>query len=90
MPNMAYIIGRDGRIVYKSMWTDHGEIEAMIQTLLNVEDASVKGIRTRASYTERLSYVSGYAPELSARVLGRAGPKAISDFQTAIGGPRPD
>lgn len=89
MPNMAYIIGKDGRIVYKSMWTDHADIEAMIQTLLSVEDAAAQGIRTRASYTERISYVTGYGSEISSKVLGRAGPKAISDFQSALGGPRP-
>jgi len=89
MPNMAYIIGKDGRVAYKAMWTNHAEIEAMIQTLLDVEDAVAKGIRTRASYTERISYVTGYTPELSSHVLARAGPKAITDFQNAIGGPRP-
>lgn len=89
MPNMAYIIGKDGRVVYKAMWTDHAEIEAMIESLLGVEDATAKGIRSRASYTERISYVTGYAPEISSHVLGRAGPKAVSDFQAAIGGPRP-
>jgi hypothetical protein len=89
MPNMAYIIGKDGRIAYKAMWTNHAEIEAMIEMLLEVEDAKARGIRTRASYTERISYVTGYTPELSSHVLGRAGPKAISDFERAIGGPRP-
>ena len=89
MPNMAFIIGKDGKVVYKSMWTDHADIEAMIQTLLGVEDATVKGLRSRPSYTERISYVTGYAPEISSKVLGRAGPKAMADFQTAIGGARP-
>ena len=89
MPNMVYIIGKDGKVVYKSMWTHHAEIESMIQTLLEVEAAGEKGIRMRASCTEKISYVAGYAPEISAKVLGRAGPKAASDFQAAIGGPRP-
>jgi hypothetical protein len=43
MPNMAFIVGKDGTIVYKSMWTDHADIEAMIKTLLGVEDATAKG-----------------------------------------------
>jgi hypothetical protein len=89
MPNMAFIVGKDGTIVYKSMWTDHADIEAMIKTLLGVEDATAKGLRSRPSYTERISYVTRYAPEISSKVLGRAGPKAISDFQNAIGGQRP-
>jgi hypothetical protein len=88
MPNMVYLIGKDGKIVYKSMWTHHSEIEAMIETLLEVETAGEKGIRMRSSYTEKIAFVAGYAPEISAKVLGRAGPKAASDFQMAIGGPR--
>jgi hypothetical protein len=89
MPNMAYIIGKDGRVVYKSMWTDHADIEAMIRALLGVEEATAQGLRSRPSYTERISYVTGYTPELSSHVLGRAGPKAITDFQNAIGALRP-
>ena len=88
MPNMVYIIGKDGKVVYKSMWTHHDEVEAMIQTLLQFEEAAAKGVRMRASYTEKISYVAGYAPEISQKVLGRAGPKASADFQAAIGGPR--
>ena len=88
MPNMVYIVGKDGRVVYKSMWTHHAEIEAMIQSLLEMEEAASKGLRLRSSYTEKISYVAGYAPEISAKVLGRAGPKASADFQAALGGPR--
>ncbi len=85
MPNMVYIVAKDGRIVYKSMWTHHGEIEAMLESMVQLDEAAAKGMRLRASYTEKISYVSGYAPELSARVLGRAGPKALADFQAAFG-----
>jgi hypothetical protein len=89
MPNMVYIIGKDGRIVYKSMWTHHGEIEAMLESLVQLDEAAEKGLRLRSSYTEKVSFVPGYAPEISARVLGRAGPKAAEDFRGAIGGARP-
>lgn len=88
MPNMVYIIGKDGRVVYKSMWTHHAEIESMIESLLEHEVAAENGIRMRSSYTEKISFVAGYAPEISKKVLGRAGPKASADFQAAIGGPR--
>ena len=85
MPNMVYIVGKDGRIVYKSMWTHHDEIESMIKTLLMAEEAAAQGKRLRSSYTEKISFVPGYAPEVSAAVLGRAGPKAITDFRSALG-----
>ena len=89
MPNMVYMIGKDGRVVYKSMWTHHGEIEAMLESLVLLDQAAEQGTRLRSSYTEKISFVPGYAPEISAKVLGRAGTKAASDFRAAIGGPRP-
>jgi hypothetical protein len=85
MPNMVYIVAKDGRVIYKSMWTHHDEIEDMIKTLLRVEDAAAQGTRLRSSYTEKMSYVPGYGSEISAKVLGRAGPNALEDFQTALG-----
>lgn len=85
MPNMVYIIGKDGRIAYRSMWTDHMDIAAMLASLVEAEELARQGVRPRPTYTERLTFRSGYGNEISQKVLGRAGPKAQSDFRTAIG-----
>ena len=85
MPNMVYVIGKDGRIFYRSMWTDHAEIESVLEDLLRVDEAATAGTRVRTSYTERLVVTAGYRREISERVLGRAGPKAKAGFQAAIG-----
>ncbi len=87
MPNMIYVVGKDGRIVYRSMWTDHQEIQSVLENLVQVDEAELNGVRLRASYTEKLHY-GGYGPEINDKVLGRAGPKAALDMEAAFG-PRP-
>jgi hypothetical protein len=89
MPNMVYIIGKDGRIFYKAMWTNHDEIESVLEGLVNFTEASQAGVRRMPFYSERLSFRGGYTNSGSVDVLARAGPKAKSDFGAAIGGPRP-
>jgi hypothetical protein len=89
MPNMVYIIGKDGRIFYKAMWTNHEEIESVLEGLVNFTEASQAGVRRMPFYSERLSFRGGYTSGAAANVLERAGPKAQQDFEQALGGTRP-
>ena len=68
------------------MWTDHADIETVLQNLVIAEEMASKGIRVRPSYSEKLTFVVGYGKELREKVLDRAGPKARHDLQTALGG----
>ena len=86
MPNMVYIVDKRGKVVYKAMWTDHAEIETVLQNLVMAEEMAARGIRTRASYSEKLSFVVGYGQDVRDKVLGRAGPKARHDLESAFGG----
>jgi hypothetical protein len=86
MPNMVYMVDKRGKIVYKAMWTDHAEIETVLENLLMAEEMAAQGVRVRPSYTEKLSFVVGYGQEVREKVLSRAGPKARHDLQTAFGG----
>lgn len=85
MPNMVYIVDKLGKVVYKAMWTDHAEIETVLENLVMAEEMATKGIRVRPSYSEKLSFVAGYGQEARERVLNRAGPKARRDLETAFG-----
>ena len=86
LPNMVYIIDKQGKVVYKAMWTDHAEIETVLQNLVMAEEIAAKGMRVRPSYSEKLSFVAGYGQEVRDTVLQRAGPKARHDLQKAFGG----
>ncbi len=85
MPNMVYIADKQGKIVYKAMWTDHVEIESVLENLVMAEAMTARGVRVRPSYTERISYVVGYGQDVRDKVLDRAGPKARADMQAAFG-----
>jgi hypothetical protein len=84
MPNMVCVVAKDGRIVYRSMWTDHVEIESVLDGLVRLDEATEQGIRLRPSYTEKLSFGGGYGRAISAKVLARAGPKAAFDMEAAF------
>ena len=61
MPNMAFIIGKGARWSTSRCGRTTRTSSRLIQTLIGVEDATAKGLRSRPSYTERISYVTGYA-----------------------------
>lgn len=78
LPNMTWILGRGGLIVYKSMWTDPGDVE---HALLDALDHLARRGRDKLLpfYSERLGWRN--KDESSFRAgLQRAGPQAVRDF----------
>lgn len=78
LPNMTWIIGRAGLILYKSMWTDAGDVEHALNDAL--EHLAVRGReKLLPFYSERLAW--RHKDEASFRAgLERAGPQAVTDF----------
>ena len=78
LPNMTWIIGRGGLILYKGAWTGAGDVE-------NALDATLDGLTRRVKdklagfYSERLSWRvrddAGFRAGLE-----RNGPQAVVDF----------
>jgi hypothetical protein len=82
MPNMVYVVDRNGRIAYKAMWTDHDEIASVLTNLALADQLQAQGKRLKPSYTERINYIPAeYAGGLREKVFDRAGPQAWSDYQ---------
>lgn len=87
MPNMIYIIDKNGKIAYKAMWTDHDEIASVLANLIVADELQARGVRVKQSYTERINYIPAeYAGELREKVFDRAGPKAWADYQKVFAG----
>lgn len=87
MPNMVYIVDKEGRIAYKAMWTDHNEVSSVLDNLCMADDLRRKGVRLKPSYTEKVNYIPAeYAGGLRERVFDRAGQKAWYDYRTAFAG----
>jgi uncharacterized protein YqcC (DUF446 family) len=87
LPNMIYIIDKDGKIAYKAMWTDHEEIASVLANLVLADQLQAKGMRVKPSYTERINYIPAeYADGLREKVFDRAGPKARADYRKVFSG----
>jgi len=85
LPNMIYIVDRNGTVAYKAMWTDHQEITAVLANLAIADRLQSQGIRLKPSYTEKINYIPAeYAGGLREKVFDRAGAEAWSDYQAVI------
>jgi hypothetical protein len=89
MPNMIYIVEKNGRIAYKSMWTDHEDIASALANLQLADQLESQGVRVKPSYTERINYIPvEYAGGLREKVFDRAGTRAWADYQRVFPGQR--
>lgn len=87
MPNMIYIIDKNGRIAYKAMWTDHAEIASVLSNLALADELQSQGVRVKPSYTERINYIPAeYAGGVREKVFDRAGPQAWADYRSVFAG----
>jgi AhpC/TSA family len=87
MPNMIYIIDKNGKIAYKAMWTDHREIGSVLENLMLADHLQSQGVRVKPSYTERINYIPAeYAGGVREKVFDRAGSKAWVDYQKVFDG----
>ena len=85
LPNMVYLINRDGVIVYKSDWTDAVELDGMCESLIRLDEMGAQRVPiVRQGISERLHWIP-MEPALRERVYRRSGEKAIRDYQNAKG-----
>lgn len=84
LPNMIYVINKQGIIVYKSDWTDADELTDLFENMIRWEEAKEQGQPFRLSYGERLRIVQE-DPGVRKRVYERAGQKALEDYKKATG-----
>ena len=78
LPNMSWILGRGGLILYKAAWTDSQDLESGLVDSLDAL-AEPRSMTLRPAHTERLLW--RLRDEASFRAgLERAGPQAVKDF----------
>lgn len=93
LPNMTYLVGRGGRVLFRADWTDPPTIEHAINYVLNSRARRREGLRLAPFYAEFVGY-RWNDPAKFQEGLARAGQQAIDDFARAIErrskqGPRP-
>ena len=85
LPNMIYLIDRDGIIVYKSDWTEAHEVEGICGSLLRLDDMKGRQVPIiRKGISERLHWIP-MDPKHRERIYRRSGEKAIRDYFNARG-----
>jgi len=85
LPNMVYLINRDGVIVYKSDWTNAVELDGMCESLIRLDEMRAQRVPiVRQGVSERLHWIP-MEPALRERVYRRSGEKAIRDYLNAKG-----
>lgn len=85
LPNMVYLIDRDGVVVYKSDWTDGVELNEMCESLIHLDDMRARQVPIiRQGFSERLHWIP-MEPALRERIYRRSGEKAIRDYLNAKG-----
>ncbi len=85
LPNMVYLINREGVVVYKSDWTDAHELEGMCESLVHLDDMKARQVPIiRKGISERLHWIP-MDPKHRERIYRRSGEKAIRDYFNAKG-----
>ncbi len=79
LPNMTYLIGRSGRILFRSNWTDAPTIEMMLNSLVDVRARRREGERLAPFYAEFAGYRITDPAKFQAG-LHIGGQQAIDDF----------
>ncbi len=79
LPNMTYLIGRGGRVLFRADWTDPPTIEHAINYVLNLRARRRDGLRLAPFYAEFVGY-RWNDPAKFQEGLKRAGQQAVDDF----------
>ncbi len=78
-PTMTYIIGRSGRVLFRSDWTDPPTLTLFLKYLLDVRARRRAGERLAGFYAEFMGYRT-VDPAKFQQGLEVADPQAVEDF----------
>jgi hypothetical protein len=82
LPNMAWILSRTGKVVYKAEWTHALSIEQAVNEQLDMKREQRDGKMPVAFYVERQLY--RYREPGFYDGLRRNGPRALTEFEEAM------
>lgn len=85
LPNMAYLIGRGGRVLFRADWADAATIGAALDYILDARARRREGLSLKPFYAEVVGYRWSDQAAFD-RGLELAGPQAVADFARAMDG----
>jgi len=83
LPNMIYILNKEGLIVYKSSWTDAVEVDGVLENLLLWDREGFTPMDSVA-VVEKYHFIHDTNLDERKRIYGRAGSGAIADLKKEI------
>jgi hypothetical protein len=82
LPNMAWMLSRTGKVVYKAEWTQPASIERALEEQLEMKRQQRAGKLPIAFYVEKQEY--RYRDPTFYDGLRRNGPRAVTEFDEAM------
>jgi len=83
LPNMTYLIGRGGRVLFRADWTDAPTIQAALDYVVAARARRREGLILKPFYAESVGFRWSDQPAFDAG-LALAGPQAVADFARAM------
>ncbi len=85
LPNMAYVIGGGGRVLYRASWTDAESLEVVLDRLVRQRGERREGVIHRPFYAEWEPSVVADRQTFVEVLLETVGPRAVTEFIDAVG-----
>jgi hypothetical protein len=83
LPNMTYLIGRGGKVLFRADWTDPATIRHVLDYVLAARARRREGLRLAPFYAEFVGY-RWIDNDRFQEGLRRAGPQAVDDFARVL------
>lgn len=83
LPNMVYLVGRGGRVLFRADWTDAPTIAAAVRYVRDARARRREGLRLKPFYAEFVGYRWSDQAAFD-EGLALAGQQAVEDFARAM------
>lgn len=85
LPNMTYVIGGGGRLLYRASWTDADSLELVLERVVRQRAERRAGAAHRSFYAEWEPGVAADRLAFLESLLETVGPRAVTEFIDAVG-----
>lgn len=84
LPNMAYIVGGGGKILYRASWTDAANLDLVLERVVDFRRQRREGSTLRSFHVEWLPSVSADRLTFVKVLRDTAGPRAVTEYIDAV------
>lgn len=85
LPNMTYVIGGGGRVLYRASWTDAESLDLVVDRIVRQRVERREGVVHRPFYAEWEPSVVADRQTFIEVLLETVGPRAVTEFIDAVG-----